>query len=487
MNRLYWKIFLITTGAASTAAEIAGLRLIAPIFGTSLPVWGGVIAAVIAGLAAGYWWGGMRAQRPTTFATVQRHAALAAAVFLLLPLGMHISRLLRDATLAGRSPVLMLAALVLAWLVMLPPSILFGMISPLAVEAQAEQRKDSAGYNAGAVFMLTTVGSLIGILLPSFVLVPLVGTRETIWLFAGAVLLLSAPALTSRRAAGAAVIGLALLIELLILRPLPPGTLYAKESSYQYITVQQEPDGTLALIFDAGFGIQSVKPPGLHTFRYWDYAAALPLYLQPEQQTTDVLVLGAAASTTERQLARFWPDRHFSFTSVEIDPAVLAAAAMYFDPPERNVVVADARTFVHTDANTYDLIVVDTYAREITVPFHLTTIEFFRQLKERLAPGGLIAINVNADSRDDLFIRSLARTLGRAVPEVSIISISNSCNHLLVGSAEPLPAVLSEAPDAIRPLLPVMGQVVAPASGGLVFTDNRAPTDLLGLSALCGF
>ena len=482
----YQKLFLIVTGAASTAVEIAGLRLIAPIFGSALPVWGGIIAAVLAGLAVGYSWGGQRARRPTTFATVQRQAALAAAVFLILPLGMRLSLAVRDAAVAGGSAPLGLLALLLGWFTLVPPSVLFGMISPLAVEALAREANDSPGHSAGIVSMLTTFGSLIGILLPSLVLVPLLGTRETIWLFAGAVLLLSAPALTQRRALSTAAIAvLALGAERLWPQPVHSAILYRDESSYQYVTVAERPDGTRELIYDAGFGIQSVRPPGLYTNGYWDFFATLPLYLAPSDGTIDVLVLGAAASATERQMVRFWPDARFSFTSVEIDPAVVRAAATFFDPPQRTVVVQDARTFVAADTHEYDVILVDAYSREITVPFHLTTTEFFQQLSGRLAPGGLIGLNVNAASSTGRYIGSIAATLRQSVPEVAIISLPNSCNHLLLGSRQPL-AEVTEPAAAVRPLLPVMRSAREAAAGGLVLTDNRAPTELLGLGALCG-
>jgi spermidine synthase len=273
--------------------------------------------------------------------------------------------------------------------------------------------------------------------------------------------------------------------QFLLLRASAAGVVYAKESAYQYVTVTERQDGSLALIFDAGFGIQSVRPVGLYTSQYWDYPAVLPAYLAPAE-TLNVLVLGAATSATERQLTRFWPEIDFSFTSVEIDPAVVRVAERYFDPPRRTVVTTDARTFAAQSEGTYDLIILDAYSREITVPFHLTTTEFFAQLRERLAPGGIIMINANASSADDLFIRSLARTLEQAIPVVSIVSVPDSCNRLLIASEKPL-VEIADIPEAVAPLMPVMRQMAPAGTGGLVLTDNRSPSELLGLGALCGF
>jgi spermidine synthase len=484
--RPYQKLFLVTAGAASTAVEIAGFRLVAPIFGSSLPIWGGIIAAVLAGLATGYSWGAKRAQRPVTFTQVQQHAAVAAAVFLVLPLGMRVSLLLRNAALDGDAPGLALIALFAAWLSLVPPSVLFGMISPLAVEALSAGSRASAGYVAGTVSMLTTLGSLVGILLPSLVLVPLVGTHETIWLFAGAVLLLSAPALMGRRSLSSIlVVAAALALDWLWPRPVDSAVLYHDESPYQYVTVAEKRDGTLELIYDAGFGIQSVKPPGLYAGGYWDYAAALPVYLAPADGTVDVLVLGAAVSATERQLTRFWPDTTFAFTSVEIDPTVVEVAEQYFDPPARNIVVEDARTFAARDTGRYDLILVDAYSREISVPFHLTTREFFAEAAERLEPGGIIALNINASSAEGLYLSSIAATLRASTPHTFSTALPHSCNHLVLGSHEPL-REKTQAPAFVEPLLPTLRSAREAGQRGFVLTDNRAPTDLLGLGALCG-
>jgi spermidine synthase len=279
--------------------------------------------------------------------------------------------------------------------------------------------------------------------------------------------------------------GLALSLERAWVPAAHSAILFRDESPYQYVTVTEAEDGTRALIYDAGFGVQSVKPPGLYADGYWDFFAALPLYITPQDGTFDVLVLGSAASATERQMARFWPEERFSFTSVEIDPVVVSAAETFFDPPEREVVVEDARTFVASAAREYDIILVDAYSREITVPFHLTTTEFFAQLEKRLAPGGVIGLNINAGSREGMYIRSIVATLRRSVPRVEVISLSNSCNHLVLGSRELLTEV-RPATGAVIPLLPVLQSAATVGESDLILTDNHAPTELLGLSALCG-
>ena len=61
---------------------------------------------------------------------------------------------------------------------------------------------------------------------------------------------------------------------------------------------------------------------------------------------------------------------------------------------------ADARPFLRRTDERYDLIVVDAYHQPY-VPFYLATREFFRLARERLAPGGILALNVATVPGDD--------------------------------------------------------------------------------------
>lgn len=487
LSDTHWYSFLIITGATSTAVEITGLRLLAPLFGSSLPVWGSAIAVVIGGLAWGYSIGGRRSQGYVSEHLVLKRAALAASLFVWLPLVFRLALIARDQFLASGSP-LILTAFIISLLALLPPSVLFGMVSPLAIQVEATRRQQSAGQVAGRIFNLTTIGSLFGILIPSFITIPLLGTLETIWLFAGLTLLISLVPLlrSSRRYINIAImVATASLITFLVSRP-DPRLVFADETPYQYVMVRRSSEG-LTLMFDAGFGTQSVFTEQTYTEGYWDYLAALPALL-PFAQDINVLVLGAAASTTERQMQRFWPStRRFNFTSVEIDGQLFNIADQYFDPPERNAVTADARVFITSDTGSYDIIILDAYTRELTVPWHLATTEFFAAIKPRLSPTGLLAINVNATSANTLWMQSLVKTVSSVFPDVRLVSLPDSCNYLLLASRRLALNEQSTAPlpDSVVPLAATLRTAkVTTMNKGLLLTDNRTPTDLLGLAAL---
>jgi len=486
ITNIHWYAFLVATGAASTAVEITGIRLLAPLFGSSLPVWGTAIAVVIGGLAWGYSLGGRRSTKPVSAINVMHYATLATALFLWLPAIFRLAHLLRNYSINNAQPQFILLSLLVAFLALLPPTVIFGMVSPLAAQVEATRRQQLTGQVTGKIFTLTTIGSLIGILIPSFITIPLFGTRQTIWIFSAVVILLALPALASllkQKNTLVILIAASSLAASFTPHRLGPNVIYAAETSYQRVAVVQR-DNQRLLEFDAGFGVQSLWTPDTLTEGYWDYLAALPALL-PNQDIVDVLVLGSAASTTERQLSQFWPDTSFTFTSVDIDGALHDIANQFFDPPPRNMVTKDARSFVTSDTNTYDLIVLDTYTKEITTPFHLSTQQFFAALRPRLNTGGLVAINLNARSTNSALIRGFAHTINTIFPSVKIWSIPDTCNHLLLASASPIKITDQNPPPIVIPLLTTFSQPTPDtADDGPLFTDNRAPTDLLGLAAL---
>lgn len=485
VSHTHWYTFLIATGATAIAVEIAGLRFLAPVFGSSLPVWGSAIAVVLAGLAWGYTQGGRRAKERDVSILVFRYAALGSALFLWMPALFFLTIWLRNLYFEQGNSGYILLAFLLSYGALLIPSIVFGIVSPLAIQTEADRRQQPAGQVAGRVFALTTIGSLIGILVPSFITLPLLGSRATVWLFAGLTLALCLKIILDKHSQILWLAAAAVIVTLL-LRQNDPATLFKKETRHQQVTVRQA-GSRRTLAFDGNLGTQSVLASNTYTNGYWDYLAALPALLATDDTRISVLVIGAAASTTERQMQRFWQKRKtLQFTSVELDGELFEIANAYFDPPSRRTITADGRLFAASDSGQYDLIIIDAYARELTIPFHLATAEFFSEIKPRLAPGGILAMNVNAVSADTLWIRSLARTLQEHFPHVRLVHVPQSCNHLLLASHKPWETerLSQNSTSLVEPLIPAIRDSSSPLTDGLLLTDDRSPTDLLGLAAL---
>ena len=167
----------------------------------------------------------------------------------------------------------------------------------------------------------------------------------------------------------------------------------------------------------------------------WDAFLALPPLLgRPLER---VAILGNAGGTTARALGVYYPDAEVD--GVELDPAVSRVGRRYFgmdDNPRLTVHDADARPFLRSTDERYDLIVVDAY-RQPYVPFYLATREFFRLVRDHLAPGGIVALNVAAVPDDKRLVGAVGGTLAAELPQV-VEWPALRFNTIVLGLTEPL-------------------------------------------------
>jgi spermidine synthase len=367
------------------------------------------------------------------------------------------------------------------------PVLLLGMVSPYAVRLKVDQVED-AGRVSGRLYAIGTIGSLTGTFLASLLLIPLVGTHRTFLIFALVLALATLPALGRTWVLGAVV---AVVILVLIL--IPVGTtkaatssgkvIWERETEYQYARVIQDPDGQRRLELNEGQAVHSVYREGQWlTGGYWD--EMLVLAFAGANPPKRVAILGSAAGTTARALAHYFPDVHVD--AVEIDPDVTEVGRELFDLRGRNITThdADARPWLQAQSGKYDAILVDAY-RQPYIPFYLTTREFFDLVRQRLTPGGVVAINVGHPAQSDKLEKVLTATLRASFghDRVSRDPVEDT-NTMVLGTTSNLDA--GERLRSIDAPADVQGvanatadRLAAGLSGGTVYTDDRAPVEWL--------
>ena len=175
--------------------------------------------------------------------------------------------------------------------------------------------------------------------------------------------------------------------------------------------------------------------------------------------------------------------REAEIDGVELDPAVSRVGRRYFgleDNPRLTVHDADARPFLRSTDERYDLIVVDAYHQPY-VPFYLATREFFALVRERLAPGGIVALNVAAVPGDKRLVGAIGGTLAAELTQV-LEWPALRFNTIVLGLTEPV-ARLRSAPGSSRPRRARSAAGASrtgcpPARGdGRAWTDDRAPVE----------
>jgi spermidine synthase len=151
-----------------------------------------------------------------------------------------------------------------------------------------------------------------------------------------------------------------------------------------------------------------------------------------------VLIVGLGGGAMVRFLTHHEPQVHID--AVEIDPAVVRIADQYFGVRSGGNVrvhTADAIAFVESTANRYDLILMDAFLRPSSdtdttgVPTRLKTLAFLERLKNTLAPGGVVAFNVNEHESMAEDIAAVQATFGN----VAIYRSPPSDNKVVIAVA----------------------------------------------------
>ena len=268
--------------------------------------------------------------------------------------------------------------------------------------------------------------------------------------------------------------------------------LYEGESALQYIRVVEEPDGDRVLELNEGQATHSLYRPGSYlTGGYWDGMLTAP-FAALGRTPQRVAILGNAAGTTARAYGRFFPEAELH--GVEIDPKLEEIGRRYFDMDSAehlSVFTEDARPWLRRSSGGYDVIVVDAY-RQPYIPFYLATREFFDLARERLAPGGVVVVNVGHPDGSDELETVIGRTMADVFESVARDPL-DSTNTLLAGSEAPIsPDRLDSASEDLPGPLEDLAQeqsrrLERRLPGGMVYTDDRAPVEWLVDRSILGY
>ena len=491
-----WRIrlFIFISGAVVMALEMVGSRLLAPIFGDSVFVWGSLIGVVMASLAAGYYLGGMLADKESSFRAFSM--IIFAAGALIVPIPMFSNIVLETALNSGLGekygPVLASLLLLSA------PTILLGMVSPYAIRL-ATSSLNKVGSISGSLYSVSTGGSIFGTFFTVFVLIPSFGVRS-ILVSLGVVLMLVSMLGISREQKVIAVLFIIVLVlpsTTFLRRPLTifTGTVvYHKDTTYNSLTVVDDARRGVRTLYLNNMPHSAFYLNGSNraVFRYTDYFN-IGFVLNPGIER--VLFIGGGGFSGPKQFLEYYPD--ITVDVVEIDPDVVQTARNYFevpDDPRLLVHVADGRAFL-AKAGKYDLIVLDAYSKTY-VPFHLMTFEFFQALSEHLNPDGVMVSNLISSLIGDTSNLLMAeyKTVNKVFPQIYLfptrdVSLSRVQNIILVATET---ATRYEKGDlmTLAKKAPSMGETLAEYSEYLfdleldvedspLLTDDYAPTESL--------
>jgi spermidine synthase len=497
-------IYLVAfvTGAIVMSFEMLGSRYLNPYFGSGIYTWASLISTVLMALTAGYFLGGYLADRTASPAVLALTVMVGSAYLLALP---TFAQTILELVLAGVDDI-RAGSLLSSLAIMSFPVTFLGMYSPFAIRLLLRSPQQS-GRVSGAVYGISTAGSIVGTLGTTFFLIPLIGSRA-ITLTLGAIGLISGLALLAlpRRDRRASSTALGLIALVVLAAPACHADSLFDEGTRAALL--KRGNGRIAHIETEYNDVFITKRQNQLTMSFqvkgWDYTESVINLLDPDdlplryaqvmtiavlypESSTKILMLGLGGGSISTYLGRFMPEA--AITTVEVDPGVIKAAKTYFGLRESDRMrypAGDGRVFLTRNSELYDLILLDAY-RGGYVPFHLLTREFYTLVKQRLTTGGAAAFNVHDGSK---LYTSTVKTLIDVFPTLDLYS-SGLGEVIAVATASSPPdkqalerraAALQERHGFRFPLPQIlqrrMDNPLAQGANGDLITDDFAPADL---------
>jgi len=416
--------FSLVAGFVVLSLEILAFRMLAPTFGNSVFVSGSIVTVILTFLSIGYFLGGNLADKnPQKSLLIFIFASSTLYLLTLLFLFRWILEFFGHfSTIAGS----VFAALTLFAF----PVTVLSLVSPLLIKFHSGT--SGVGVSAGNIYATSTLGSILGSILTTFLFIPYLGVKNT--LFTNAVLLAFC-GIRIKKLPFAVLLGCSGLILPSLSYSQSP-YLYFKESPYNTIFVV-EINGVkyLRLNQNRGMHSSSLGPDYLTHLIPDDYLIGPKLL----SSFKSLLILGGGGGTSAEQFTHFYKPEKIDM--VEIDREVSGTSKILGLPLENvHRIHSDARRFLKENSFQYDLIEIDIFGGGIYIPFHVSTLEFFTEVSRSLRDGGLVMMNVVKTNEG--FSNAIADTLAEVFPYVYSLN-----NRVLVAYKTQTPVVI---PGLIR-------------------------------------
>lgn len=502
-NKGYLYVTEFFAGMSVMAVELGASRLLAPYFSSSQIVWTIIIGTIMIAMALGNIYGGRSADKNPNPDKLYGRMIIAAIWIALIPvLGKYI--------VIGISAIMIFsvnhnyliwAAFTACMVIFVFPLFLLGTVTPSLVKYTVDDLDDS-GKTVGMLNASNTIGSIIGTFVPTFITIPAVGTSITFLIFAAILLILAILYfISSRQRSVKAVIGVIIFVAACMTGSSDSFAFwendltYEGESIYNYLQVKEN-ESEIYLSTNVLFGVQSVyeKSDTLTGGMYYDYAMAAPMMADVQgKEQLDVLILGMGTGTYATQCNRYFGNHtKLNVEGVEIDEDITKLATKYFYlSKEIPVSTYDGRAYLNAIDKKYDVIMVDAY-QDITIPFQMSSVEFFTLVKNHLKEDGVMVVNMNMRGEKEGNINQyLADTIASVFTDVYTVDVTGHTNRELFATNAPEVLDTFEAnveketdQDLRRLMHRVEARLKPYHSTGLLMTDDKAPVELLGMQII---
>jgi len=452
-------VVIALSGFCALGAEVVWTRLLSLMLGATVYAFSIILAVFLTGLGFGSAFGSYLART-----RVSARIALGACQALLA------AALTIGAILLARSlPYWPMPTAIEPWptfrtdllraaCAVFPAACLWGASFPLALAAAARPGDDS-GRLAGSIYAANTAGAIAGALGFSLLLIPSIGTRnsERFLVAVCALAALIALARLGRWVPAASVVGAAVLLAW-VLPPVPWQVfaygreltistydrypLYVGEGMNATVAVSRDRDQQAQYFHISGKTEASSLPQDMRVERMLGHLPALF-----DENPRSALVVGFGAGVTAGTFV-VHPEIQ-RIVICELEPLVPHAVGPYFTKqnhdvahdPRTQIFFDDARHFVLTTHDRFDIITSDPIHPWVKGAATLYSKEYFEMVKRHLTPGGVVTQWVPLYQSDLDTVKSEVATFAQVFPNTTIWSndiAGDGYDMVLVGQNGPV-------------------------------------------------
>jgi len=379
--------------------ELTGVRLLAPLFGSSIFTWTALIGVVLVGISLGGIVGGSQADSESPRFSLFDYLMLCSIFTLAIPLFYFLfGGAVRP--LGNVSGPTLMAVILFAI-----PAFLLGAVSPIITRLVSRVSSDNyVGFASGITNMSGALGSFAGTFAAGLYLIPTFDYR-TIYIATAVTLALCAflylftstlPMIGKKIFIYVCALIIVTMAVVATIVDTPEHVAYETETQYQRVAllIDSDDNGDFYLSMYNDNSLQGSmyfdRDDSPHPYKqYWDVAKLqLP-------SIRKALVLGGGAYSYPKEIEKDYPKAEITVVELDRDVSLIAQAFFRLDDYENiKTVNDDARRFLSTTQDKYDFVVVDVFKGFFQVPSHLVTAQFFGELKSVLTPNGVVLMNI---------------------------------------------------------------------------------------------
>ena len=430
-NSHYIKYFSIIffTGAVVLSLELLASRILTPFFGVSLYIWTSILSVTLIFLAIGYQFGG--------WVTSKIDSKYYEELFIFIPFVSSIFILISSITYPVLLPKLiglnlLVGSFIGSFVLLSIPLVLMSALNPILISIIKYKDDQSSDSKSGFVLFISTIGSVFGVIFTALVLIPNFTNfsafiLNALFLIVYTLVIYFLIGYDSFKKLKKLFLFLNLILFFCLL-----SIYYFKENYLNHFTTTKDSQGNTYIIKYENpsyygnlkvVGIQPFNQNNIYSYKLYQNGFtqntidkngnSLSSYtymmdaLSQQSSPGDALILGFGGGIIPKKLSA----KGFNIDVVEIDPITLEIAEKFFKYKKinTNFYFEDARTYVRKCKKKYDLIIIDLFFAD-GIPEHLTTMEFYDNLKNCLHDDGILISNSITDFSNDLTINTVLST-----------------------------------------------------------------------------